>query len=105
MRSSSSSRYWSCRSDKGSLHRFEVFRLEAEVGPQLLEALLELHERLAEALDLLGAERPALDAPHRLALHQLAQQVDHREHERGQALLDLLGVGVDAAGHGVSQKL
>src|SRR3954453_7933407 len=103
MRSSSSSRYWSRRSDKGSLHRFEVLRLEAEVGPQLLQALLELHERLAEALNLIRAERPALDAPHRLALHQLAQQVDDGEHERREALLDLLRVGVDAARHGVSQ--
>ena len=39
----------------------------------------------------------AVDAPQRLALHQLAQQLDDREHELREPALDVLRVGVDAA--------
>src|SRR2546429_770265 len=59
---------------------------------QLLQAALELHERLAQSLDLVGAQRADLDAPDRLALHQLADDVDELEHERRQPLLDVLAI-------------
>ena len=62
--------------------------VEPELVPQLVHALLELHERAAEALDLVVGQAAAVDAPQRLALHQLAQQLDHREHELREAALD-----------------
>ena len=74
----------------------------SSVEPELLAQLghppVELHERAAQALDLLLGQRAGVDAPQRLALHQLAQQLDDREHELGEPLLDRLGVGVDARG-------
>jgi hypothetical protein len=73
-----------------------VVVVEPELGPQLLHAALELHERCPEPLDLLGGERAALDPAHGLALHQLAHEVDEHEHQSGEAALDVLGVGVDA---------
>src|SRR3954447_254566 len=78
----------------------EVLLVEAELLAQLDQARLELHERLPHALHLLRRQRPALDAPHGLALHELAHEVDEREHERGQPLLDVLRVGVHAPPQG-----
>ena len=40
-----------------------------------------------------------------VALHQLAEELDEREHELREAALDLLGVGVDAARKGVLDVL
>ena len=64
---------------------------------QLLHAAVELHERPPQALDLLLGQPAAVDPAQRLALHQLPQQLDDRQHELGEALLDRLRVGVDAA--------
>src|SRR5207248_5846911 len=92
--------------------QIQVAVLEPELGLELLHAALELHERLAEALDLLVGQGALLHAAKRLPLHQLAEQLDEGEDELREALLDLLGVGVHApreralepvelAGHGV----
>src|SRR5881227_358253 len=104
--------YWSLSSDPlisfsflDSLHQpaqrpeveVEVLVLEPELVLELLHPLLEQHERLAEPLDLVGRERAALDPPERLALHQLTQQLDQREHELGQALLEAFAVRVEPA--------
>src|SRR4051794_7397574 len=74
----------------------QVVLLELEVLAKLFHLLLEQHEGLAEPLDLLGRKRPALDSPQRLALHQLADQLNEREHQLGKTLLEALAVGVDA---------
>src|SRR5262249_9382879 len=74
----------------------EVLRLEAELGSELLHALVELHEGLAEPLDLLVGERAAVDAPQCLTLHELTQELDDRQHELREPALDALRVGVDA---------
>src|SRR5947209_3503577 len=87
-----------------ALTRWLLLVVEADLAAQLLHAPLELHEGLAEALDLVGVQRAALDAPDGLALHQLADEVDEHEHEPGEALLDVLGIGVDARGHGVGKE-
>src|SRR4051794_12115814 len=98
---------WPWRSDP-SLHQVsewseievEVLVGEAELLLQLLHALVQLHERAAEALGLLLVERAGLHAPERLALHQLSEEIDHGQHEPGEAALDVLRVGVDAEGCG-----
>src|SRR4051794_13932004 len=64
---------------------------------QLAHAPIELHEGLDQPLDLLVAERSGLHSPQRLALHQLPQQLDERQHELRETLLDLLRIGLDAA--------
>src|SRR4051812_42662916 len=73
----------------------EVFLLEPEVLSELVHALFELHERLAETLDLLVVEVPHLHAAERLALHQLPQELDQREHELREPALDVLWVGLN----------
>src|SRR5438067_4673961 len=72
----------------------QVAVLEPELGLELLHAALELHERLAEPLDLLVGEVPLLHPVERLPLHELTEELDEREDELREALLDLLGVGV-----------
>src|SRR5947199_2732961 len=66
----------------------QVAVLETELALQLLHPLLELHERLAEPFDLLVRQRPLVHPAQRLPLHQLAEQLDQRQHELSQALLD-----------------
>src|SRR3954452_16712858 len=74
----------------------QVLLLELEVIAQLFHLLLEQHEGLAEPLDLVGRERAPVDSPQRLALHQLADQLDEREHQLGQPFLEAFAVRVDA---------
>src|SRR5215213_3111217 len=74
----------------------EIALIESEVLGQLLHALLELHERLAETLDLLVVQVPRLHAAKRLAFHELPQQLDQGEHELREPALDVLGIGLDA---------
>src|SRR5690348_9039889 len=57
-----------------------------------------MHERQAELFDLLVGQRPVVHPPERLALHQLAQQLDQRQHELRETLLDLLWIRGDAPG-------
>src|SRR3954471_13943402 len=78
----------------------EIVVLEAELGLQFLHPVSQQHERLAEPLDLVVGERPALDPTESLALHQLAKQVDQRQHEPCEALLELLRFGVHSPGEG-----
>src|SRR5204863_3570628 len=73
----------------------QVLVLQAEGLLQLLHPLLEEHERLTQPLDLLRGERPALDPPERLALHELAEELHQRQHELRQPLLEVVAVGVD----------
>lgn len=51
---------------------------------ELRHALLEEHQRRAEALHLLVGEVAGLDSPQRLAFYQLAQQPRHGQHELDQ---------------------
>src|ERR1051325_10875679 len=71
-----------------------VFELEMRL--QLLHPRLEFRERVAEPLDLFVGQRSGLHAAQRLALHQLAEELDQRQDELRETLLDALGVGVDA---------
>src|SRR3954471_15149672 len=75
----------------------EIRVLQAELGLELVHSLREAHEGEAETLGLVVVERPPLHPPKRLALHQLAQQLDQRQHELREPLLDLLRVGFDTA--------
>src|SRR5690242_4102051 len=75
----------------------EVTPVEPEVLGQLVHALLELHERLAETLDLLVALVPRRHAAERLRAHQLPEQLDEGEHELCVPALDVLRIGLDAA--------
>src|SRR3954451_7441043 len=70
---------------------------------QLPHAALQLEEGVAEALDLLVAERAVVHPAQRLPLHELPEQLDEREHELGETLLDLLGIGVHSPGKGLRQ--
>ena len=51
-------------------------------------------QRAAEPLDRLVVEIAGVDAAQRLALHQLAQELDQRQHELRQSAFHGLGVGV-----------
>src|SRR5437762_2386590 len=59
----------------------ELGVLESERRLQLLHALLEPHERLAEPLDLVLRERALLHPPDSLTLHQLTQELDQRQNQ------------------------
>src|SRR5690349_6825360 len=83
----------------------EIGVVEPELPLQLLHAVGEEHERLPETLDLVVVERALLHAAERLALHQLPQELDQRQHELGETALDLLRVGVDAPREHVAEPL
>src|SRR3954467_15266362 len=72
----------------------QVLRVKAELCAQLLHPLVQLHERPPQAFLLIRRKRSAVDAAQRLALHELAQQLDDREYELREPALELLGVGV-----------
>src|SRR5207237_9868795 len=71
----------------------------------LLHPRLELHERLAEPVDLLVGERAVLHPAQRLALHQLPEELDQRQHELSEALLDTFRIGVHPPREGLLDVL
>src|SRR3954447_1659781 len=73
----------------------QVLLLELEVLAELFHLLLEQHEGLTQPLDLVSRERASFDSPERLALHQLADQLNQREHQLGEPLFEALAVRVD----------
>src|SRR6266480_2260447 len=75
----------------------QIALFELEVLGQLLHAAVELHEGLPEPLDLVVGERSGLHPPQCLALHELPQQLNEREDELRQALLDFLRIRVHSA--------
>src|SRR5256885_15300781 len=83
----------------------EVLVLEPELRLQLLHPLAQPHERLAEPLDLLVRQGSLLHPPHRLALHQLAEELDQRQDELRQAALHRLRVAVDPAREDAAELL
>src|SRR4051812_29780826 len=74
----------------------EVLVLEPETLLQFLHPLLELHERLAEAFDLVFGQRAGFHAADGLALHELAEQLEQREHELCEPAFDVVRIGVHA---------
>ena len=72
----------------------EIALLEPEVLRELVHALFELHERLAETLDLLVVEVPRLHAAKRLTFHELPEQLDQSEHELREPALEALLVAL-----------
>ena len=85
------------RLPSGPRLRLRSSSLSPKLSRSSHHALVELHERLPEALDLLLRQRAAVDPAQRLALHELAQELDDGQHELGQAALEVLGIGVDPA--------
>src|SRR5439155_20607933 len=90
-------------SQRGSQQPAERSQVEVEIAVGELEVLLELlhalfqrHERRAQPLDLVVAEPARLDAADGLALHELAQQLDEREHELREPALHVRAIlGLD----------
>src|SRR4029079_17414507 len=54
---------------------------QAELRFEVVHALVELHERLAELVELLVGQRSAFHPAERLALHQLAEKLHERQEE------------------------
>jgi len=69
----------------------QVFLAQAELLAELGHAPVELHEGAPEALDLVLRQSAAVDTAQRLALHDLAEQLDDRQHQLRQPALDVLG--------------
>src|SRR3954453_3282386 len=76
----------------------EVFFREAELLPELVHPLVQLHEGVAEALDLLVVEAAGLHAPEGFPLHHSPEEVDDRQDEARETAFDVLGVGLYAEG-------
>src|SRR5687768_17254947 len=69
---------------------------EAERRLQLGHLFLELHEGVAETLDLFVREISGVHAPQGLLLEETPDELDDRQHELGQAVLDDLRIGRNA---------
>src|SRR5687768_15060155 len=83
----------------------EVAVCEAELSLQLVHPLGQLHEGLAEPLDLLVAERSALHPAQRLPLHQLTEELDEGEDELREPALHALGIRFDTSWEGLADGL
>src|SRR3712207_960486 len=81
----------------------EVFVLKPELRLQLAQLLFELHQGEAQLLDLLGRKVAAFHPAHGLLFEQAADQLDQRQDELRQALLDRLRIDVDALGQRVGR--
>src|SRR3954447_11356231 len=68
----------------------EVLALQPELALQLFHPLLEQHERLPQALDLVRRQRAPLDPMKRLTFHELTQEIDQGQHQPSQPLLKAL---------------
>ncbi len=64
---------------------------------EFVEGVLQLHESAAEPLDLFVAETARLHAPQRLALDDLADHLEQRDHEPAQAPADVLAAAAQPA--------
>src|SRR5579875_905389 len=73
----------------------QVLASQTEDVLELLHSLGQRLEGAAESLLLLRGQRPRIDTPQRLALHELPQELDHGEHELGEPLLERLRIGGD----------
>src|SRR4051794_14650132 len=71
----------------------EVLVAQPEMLFQLVHPLCELHEGLAEPLDLVVVERAQLHPSQRLAFHQLAEELDQSEDELRKPSLDRFRIG------------
>src|SRR3954454_16530407 len=83
----------------------EVLVLDLERLLEFVHSLLQQHEGLAQALDLIRGERAAVYPAQRLALHQLAQPLDQQKNQRRQVLLEVLAIGVAASPQGAVESL
>jgi hypothetical protein len=70
----------------------EVLGAEPELRADLADRFFELHQRRADRLDFLPGQRLLLHPPDGLALHQLAQEFDDRQHQLGDRSLHGLGL-------------
>ena len=70
-----------------------------------MHLLLEPHERKSHSLYLFLAQRASFHAPHGLALEQLTQKLDEREHELREPLLDLIRIHIHAFGEDATKSL
>ena len=83
--------------DRRGLHqlpeRAEIEVQSSGVRPNLLpisRSSPRAHQRVADRFDLLARQRLLLHAPDRLPLHQLAQELDDRQHELRDRLLHVV---------------
>src|SRR5919204_5116683 len=74
----------------------EVARLEAELLGKLVDLFFELHQCKSDALYLLLAETPAFHAAHGLSFEQLAYELDQRQHQLSQSLLNTFWIDIDS---------
>src|SRR5690349_6570049 len=80
----------------------ERSQVDVEVGGgqvvarlELVHGLLQMHQPVAEALDLLVGQVALVDATQRLLLHQLAHQLDDGQHQLEQVAFHGLRVGLE----------
>ena len=63
-----------------------------------MDLFFEPHERDAHALHLFVAQCASFHAPHGLSLEQLSQELDEREDELGEPVLDCVGIYIHPIG-------
>ncbi len=74
--------------------QIQLLRIDIELPGEILDRLLQAHEREPDVLGLLFRQRAVLHAPDRLALEQAADELHQREHELHHRSLHVIGIGV-----------
>src|SRR3954468_11935362 len=72
----------------------EILRRQAEASADIANGLLEAHESGADRFDFGLGQRFRRHAANSLPFHQLAKELDDRQHELRDRLLHVFGVGV-----------
>ena len=72
----------------------QILRVELETFRELVDRLLELHQRYANVLDLFGGQGLFLEPSYGLTLHQFADKFDEAENKLYDRTLQIFGIGI-----------
>jgi hypothetical protein len=81
---------------KGTEVEVQILGVEVETFGDLVNGLLEFHQRDADVLDLRGREGFFFQSPDGLAFHQLSNEFDQAENELHHRTLNVFRMGIPA---------
>src|SRR5688500_12671194 len=87
---------------EGAEVEIQIVRVELEALCDVVNRLLQLHQRDADVLDFFRRQRLLFQAPDGLPLHELADQFDEAEDELDDRLLNVFGIRIPSQRRGTA---
>ena len=78
----------------GSKVKVEILGVELEALSNIVNGLLQLHERQSDVLNLFGRQRLLLEAPDGLTLHQFSDEFDQAENKLNDRALNVFRIRI-----------